>query len=174
VGAHLHPFRPINPGVGGEKLRTRDLTIMAILAALYAALVNFLHPISFMQIQVRVANALIGLVPIFGLPAVYGLTLGVFLGNLTSPLGWIDLISPLFSFVGLMIIYELRNDSVLSGLLIYSVFLSVWVSFMLWYVLGLPYVLSFLYILIGITIATAGLGYLVYKSVSVRYGKFKR
>jgi hypothetical protein len=98
--------------------------------------------------------------------------MGVFLGNLTSPLGFIDLISPVFSFIGLMIIYELRNESVLSGLLIYSMLLSVWVSFMLWYVFGLPYILSFLYVLIGITIATAGLGYLVYKSVSVRYGKF--
>jgi uncharacterized membrane protein len=145
---------------------------MAVLSALYAALVNFLHPLSFMQVQVRVANALIGLVPIFGLPAVYGLTIGVFIGNLTSPLGPIDLISPVFSFIGLMIIYELRNESVFSGLLIYSMLLSVWVSFMLWYVFGLPYILSFLYVLIGITIATAGLGYLVYKSVSVRYGKF--
>jgi len=152
-------------------LRTRDITIMAILAALYATLVNVLYPISFMQVQVRVANALIGLVPIFGLPAVYGLTLGVLLGNLTSPLGWIDLISPIFSFMGLMIIYELREVSVLSGLLIYSLILSVWVSYMLWFVSGLPYILTFVYVLIGITIATTGLGYLLYKSAHIRYRK---
>lgn len=147
-------------------MNTRDLAIAAILAASYAALVNVLHPISFMQIQVRIANALIGLVPILGLSAVYGVTLGVFLGNLTSPLGLIDLISPIFSFFGLMIIYKLRNKSIMLGLIIYSLILSLWVAFMLWYVIGLPYILTFIYVFIGISIATAGLGYLIYKSVS--------
>jgi uncharacterized membrane protein len=170
-GAHLHPFRPINPGVGGESLeaKSRDLAIVAILAASYAALVNVLHPISFMQIQVRIANALIGLVPVLGLPAVYGLTLGVFLANLTSPLGWIDLVSPMFSFIGLLTIYKLRTNSVSLGLVIYTLILSLWVTFMLSYVGGLPYTWTFLYVFTGISIATVGLGYLVYKSVSTRY-----
>lgn len=151
----------------------KDVAIMAILAASYAALTNVLYPISFMGFQVRVANALMGLVPILGMPAVYGLTIGVFLGNLISPLGPIDLLSPVPSFVGLMAIYKLRAHSVLAGLLTYSLILSAWVSFMLWYVLNLPYVLTFTYVAVGISIATAGLGYLVYRTVSrcMRFGE---
>lgn len=144
--------------------RVKTIALAAVLAAMYATLVQILHPISFMQIQIRVANALIGLVPIIGMPAVYGLTLGVFLANLTSPLGIIDLASPLFSFIGLYIIYKLRNHSTLAGLLIYSLILGAWVSFMLWYVHGLPYLLTFIYVTIGIAIATAGLGFLIYKA----------
>ncbi len=146
-------------------MRTKGLTTCAILAATYAALVNVLHPISFMQIQVRVANALMGLVPTIGMPAVYGLTLGVFLANLTSPLGPIDLISPVFSFIGLMMIHKLRNYSVIAGLLIYSLILGAWVSFMLWYVFNLPYILTFVYVTIGILIATVGLGYLMHRFI---------
>ena len=38
----LHPFRLINPGEGGKKLdiKTRDLSLTAIFAALYALLLN--------------------------------------------------------------------------------------------------------------------------------------
>ncbi|RLE63636.1 MAG: hypothetical protein DRN53_01885, partial [Thermoprotei archaeon] len=115
--------------------------------------------------QVRVANALIGLVPIIGIPAVYGLTLGVFLANLTSPLGWIDLLSSIFTFIGLIIVYKLRNVSVILGLTIYSLILGVWVSFMLWYVLGLPYILMLFYVTVGIWIATTVLGYALYQAV---------
>ncbi|RLE90100.1 MAG: hypothetical protein DRJ49_00820 [Thermoprotei archaeon] len=146
-------------------VNARDIAIAATLAAMYAATVQALHPISFLQFQVRVANALIGLVPIIGIPAVYGLTLGVFLANLTSPLGWIDLLSSIFTFIGLIIVYKLRNVSVILGLTIYSLILGVWVSFMLWYVLGLPYILMLFYVTVGIWIATTVLGYALYQAV---------
>ncbi|MEM2875966.1 MAG: QueT transporter family protein, partial [Candidatus Bathyarchaeia archaeon] len=59
------------------KIKVRTLALTVLCAASYAGLVYSLAPISFMLIQVRVANALIGLVPILGLPAVYGVTLGI-------------------------------------------------------------------------------------------------
>jgi uncharacterized membrane protein len=144
----------------------RNLALSVVCAASYAALVIFLAPISFLQMQVRVANTLMGLVPILGMPAVYGLTLGVFLGNIVSPLGPIDLISPLPSFIGLFAIYKLRNKSVLLGLLIYSFIISLWVAFMLNLVIGVPYWITLAYVFLGVAIATVGLGYLLYKAVS--------
>lgn len=147
-------------------MKKAEVVRAIVLAAMYAVLVNVFHPISFTVIQVRIANALIGVVPLLGMPAVYGLTLGVFLANLTSPLGLIDWFSFIPSFIGLMIVYKLRKFSVFVGLIIYSVLLGAWVAFMLWYVFKAPYIITFVYVTIGIAIATAGLGYLVYKTLS--------
>lgn len=97
-----------------------------------------------------------------GAPAVAGLTLGVLIGNVNSPLGPIDLLSFLPSFLGLMIVHKTRGRMVVAGLAAYSLLLSVWVAFMLNVVFGLPYFLTFLYVLGGMVISTVGLGYLVY------------
>jgi uncharacterized membrane protein len=148
-----------------RKISTRDIALCIVWCALYAALVNVFAPISFQQIQVRVANALIGSVPLLGWPAVCGLALGVFLGNLTSPLGPIDLLSTLPSFLGLLIVYRLRQVSVLLGLQIYSTLVSIWVAFMLNFAFQLPYIITFAYVFVGVTIATTGLGYILYKSL---------
>ena len=157
--------------IPGGRLRmrntsTRDIAFCIVCCALYAALVNIFAPVSFQQIQVRVANALVGLVPLLGWRAVCGLTLGVFLGNLTSPLGPIDLLSALPSFLGLFLLYRVRQVSVLLGLQIYSTLVSIWVAFMLNFVFQLPYVFTFAYVFVGVTIATTGLGYMLYKSLS--------
>ena len=147
------------------KAKTKDIALGIVCCALYAALVNVFAPISFQQIQVRIANALIGLVPLLGWPAVYGLTLGVFLGNLSSPLGPIDLVSVFPSLLGLLAIHKLRQVSVILGLQIYSTIVSIWVVFMLNFVFRLPYLITFVYVFLGLTIATTGLGYLVYRSL---------
>lgn len=149
-----------------KKPKTKDLTLAIFCVASYAALVFFLAPISFLQIQLRVANALIGLVPIMGMPAVYGLTIGIFIGNIFSPLGPIDLLSPFPSFIGLLILHRLRKRGVLLGLVLYSLIVSAWVAFMLATVFGLPYVITFVYVFVGVATATAGLGFLLYKAVS--------
>lgn len=148
------------------KRRVRDLSLTVLCAACYAGLVYVLAPISFMMVQVRVADALTGLVPILGIPAVYGIALGVFIGNLYSPLGPIDLLSTLPSLLGLWMIYKLRRVSVLLGLLSYSLAVSLWVAFILYYVTEAPYLIAFIYVFIGVTIASVGLGYLVYHYAS--------
>jgi len=119
-----------------------------------------------MMVQVRVADALTGLVPILGLPAVYGIALGVFIGNLYSPLGPIDLLSTLPSLLGLWMIYRLRRVSVVLGLLSYSLAVSLWVAFMLYYVVEAPYLIAFIYVFTGVTIASVGLGYPLYRYAS--------
>ncbi|WP_309492084.1 QueT transporter family protein [Candidatus Hecatella orcuttiae] len=146
-------------------MKSRELSLVAVFAALYAGLVTAFAPLSFLMVQVRIANALIGLVPLVGMPAVYGIALGVLLGNLTSPLGAIDLVSAGPSFLGLLAVYKLRKTSVTAGLFLYTLTLSLWVAFMLYYVLGLPYGLTFIYVFVGIAIATVGLGYALYKGV---------
>jgi len=151
----------------GRRMNIKRLTLSALLASLYATLVQLGHPISFLVFQVRVANALIGLVPLLGKPAILGLTLGVFLANTTSPLGPIDLVSAVPSLIFMAVLYwmsrRMGDLGVILGLTLYSVALSTWVSFMLWYVLKLDFTATFLYIFGGIFIATCLLGFLTYR-----------
>jgi uncharacterized membrane protein len=80
-------------GTKRDSNRSRDVALAAMLAALYGADVIFFAPIGFQLIQVRVADALLPLSILFGPPAIAGLTLGVFAGNLVgSPFGPIDIV----------------------------------------------------------------------------------
>jgi uncharacterized membrane protein len=82
-----------NPGVGGEKLKfdSRDLALTAVFAALYAVLVILLAPISFGIYQVRIADVLLPLSIIFGLPVAIGSSLGCLVANVYGGLGVIDI-----------------------------------------------------------------------------------
>ena len=72
---------------------TRSVALTALLAALYAAYVFYFAVTSFQIVQVRVVDALLPLSILFGPPAIIGLTLGVFIGNLLgSPFGPIDIV----------------------------------------------------------------------------------
>ena len=147
-------------------MRSKVAGQIGVFAGLYTALVIVFHPISFMQVQCRVADMLSGIVPVFGWGAILGLTLGVLIANTTSPLGVLDLLSAIPSFVGYLIIWKLRNVSVLLGLTINAVIISVWVGFLLYLVLGLPFLVSALYVFIGMMIANTFGGYIVYKALN--------
>jgi len=136
-----------------------------VLSAMYATIVYVFQPISFAMIQIRIANALIGLVPILGMVGVYGITLGVLLANFVSPLGFLDWLSFIPTFLGLLIVYKMRNINVPLGLLFYSLILGAWVSFILWLSFGVNYFISFIYVTVGIIVSTVGLGYLVYRAL---------
>ncbi|MCS7105325.1 MAG: QueT transporter family protein [Thermofilaceae archaeon] len=68
-------------------MNTKTTAISALIAAMYATLVALLPTVSFLLWQVRIADALLMLSTTLGWPAVVGVTLGCFLGNLTAPWG---------------------------------------------------------------------------------------
>jgi uncharacterized membrane protein len=72
-------------------LDSREIALAGMLAAIYALGVTLLSPISFEVFQVRIADMLLPLSIIFGLPAVIGLTLGTIVANLSSPFGILDI-----------------------------------------------------------------------------------
>jgi uncharacterized membrane protein len=74
------------------KFDSRDLALTAVFAALYAAGVIFLAPISFGIYQVRVADALLPLAVIFGMPTAIGSSLGCLIANFYGGLGIVDII----------------------------------------------------------------------------------
>ncbi len=144
---------------------------------MYVALGLVFSPISYGVINLRLANVLIGLVPIIGWPRMIGQALGVFIVNqplLGDPLGPIDLVNVAPSFVFSWLIWKLRNKSVFLGLTLYSVALGISVSFALSYAFNLP-LLTFWSgqapgliptVTTGIFLATAVLGYVLYKAVN--------
>jgi uncharacterized membrane protein len=148
----------------------------AIYAAMYVALAFIFSPISYGVVNLRVANVLVGLVPIIGWPAILGQALGVFIANqpaLGDPLGPIDLINVIPSFLFSFVLWKLRNKSVFLGLTIYSVALGLTVSYALHYAFNLPLLVEIPQVTLGIFVATALLGYAMYRAVQ-RLGVLQR
>ena len=144
--------------------RTTLVATASLYAAMYVAITYTLSPISYGQVQLRIANVILGLIPLIGWPAVIGQGVGVFVANLGSPLGPIDLLNALPSFVFSFIIWKLRNVSVILGLVLYSAALGLSVSFALNYAFGLPLIVNIPLVTAGNLIAAA-LAYLLYKAV---------
>lgn len=150
------------------KIRTKDLALISIYAALYAALVVVLGGFSYGPIQVRIADSMLGAVPLLGLPGVLGHTLGVFIGNIFSPEGVIDLLNTIPSFVMSFVVYYVykrtRNDYTVIGTSVaYSAVLGTTVGWMLSYLYSLPLLLTVVYVAIGNVIATVLIGWPIFK-----------
>ncbi|MGD2142729.1 MAG: QueT transporter family protein [Candidatus Bathyarchaeota archaeon] len=98
-------------------MKTRDITLAAVIAALYAALVIVLAPVSFGPIQLRIADCLIPLAALLGWPAVVGVSLGVLIGNSYYFLGIIDIVfGVLANVLAATIIYKFRKRLILACL----------------------------------------------------------
>ena len=113
----LHPFRRINPGVGGEKLKfdSRDLALTAIFAALYV-IINVLQMVSvgnptiYGPVQLRVADCLIALAALLGYPVIFGVTIGCFLTNAYYFIGVQDVMfGPIANLIAATIIFAFRK-----------------------------------------------------------------
>jgi len=75
-----------------KRKTTLYVSLTATFAALYAAGVVALAPISFQVFQVRVADALLPLAILFGWPAVLGFSVGAFVANFFGGLGVVDVL----------------------------------------------------------------------------------
>ncbi len=93
------------------KFDTRDLALAAVFAALYAAGVIFLAPISFGVYQVRIADALLPLAMIFGVPVAIGSGLGCLVANVYGGLGIVDIIGgTVANFVACTLAWYIGRD----------------------------------------------------------------
>ena len=160
------------------KIRTKDLALISIYAALYAALVVVLGGFSYGPVQVRIADSMLAAVPLLGLAGVLGHTLEVFVANIFSPLGPIDLLNTVPSFAMSFVVYYVykrtRNDyTVIGTCLAYSAILGVTVGSMLSYVLSLPLLPTIAYVAIGNVIASVLIGWSLFK-VLKKIGVFRR
>jgi uncharacterized membrane protein len=150
------------------KIRSNDLALIGIYAALYAALVVVLGGFSYGPIQVRIADSLLAVVPLLSLPGVLGHTLGVFIANIFSPVGLIDLLNTIPSFAMSFVVYYVykrtkKDYTVIGTCIAYSAVLGVTVGWMLSYVYVLPLLLTMVYVAIGNVIASVLIGWPLFK-----------
>jgi uncharacterized membrane protein len=160
------------------KNQSKDITLIGLYAALYAALVVVLGEFSYGPIQVRIADSLLAVVPLLGLPGVLGHTLGVFIANMFSTAGLIDLLNTIPSFAMSFVVYYVykrtQNDYTVIGTCIaYSVVLGITVGWMLSYVYSLPLLLTMVYVAVGNIVASVLIGWPLFK-VLKKTGVFQK
>ncbi len=68
-------------------------------------------------------------VAFFGMAAIFGITLGHLVIATTSKVGAIDLLSPLFTFLGLFFIRQYKSPGNIIGPLIFVLLISLWLSY---------------------------------------------
>jgi uncharacterized membrane protein len=160
------------------KIQTKDLAVIAIYAALYAALVVVLGAFSYGPLQIRIADSLVAAIPLLGLAGVLGHTLGVFIANIFSTAGVIDLLNTIPSFVMSFLVYytykKTRNDYTVIGTCIaYSLVLGTTVGWMLSYLYTLPLLLTIVYVAFGNMVASVLIGWPIFKLLK-KTGIFQR
>ncbi len=123
-------------------MKTKEISLIAVIAALYAAMVIVLAPISFGPVQLRLADVLIPLAAILGLPAVYGVTLGAFVANAYWFMSPIDVVfGALANLVAGYIIYRYK-DNLVPASAIASVVIGIMVGGYLWMFFPPPSILG--------------------------------
>ena len=123
-------------------MKTKEISLIAVIAALYAAMVIVLAPISFGPVQLRLADVLIPLAAILGLPVVYGVTLGAFVANAYWFMSPIDVVfGALANLVAGYIIYRYK-DNLVQASAIASVVIGIMVGGYLWMFFPPPSILG--------------------------------
>ena len=142
-----------------EKLSSK-VAIMALIATIYAVITVSLGPLSYSWIQIRISEALTPLPFLMGFPAVVGLTLGVFIANLFSPVGLPDMIfGPLLTFFAAFLSWKFSFGKKVVAC-IYPVLVNAFgVSAYVSSFYGVPYMISVATIALGESIAAVLVGY---------------
>jgi uncharacterized membrane protein len=153
-----------------ERSVSVKIALIAITAALYTSLGYIFQPISFLELQFRVAELIVGMCILFPFEGLIGNVLGVFFVNLTSPLGPIDLISCAVNIPALYCIVFFRNKKYLKyvGGLLYAVIISIYVAIILYISFALPILLNFFYVLIP-EVILATLGIILFDIIKKRF-----
>ncbi len=152
------------------KIGSKNLALITMYAALYAALVVSLGFMSYGPLNVRLADAMVAAVPILGWAGVLGHTLGVFVANIFSTAGLIDLLNTIPSFVMAYAVYytykKSRNDyTVIATCTAYSAVLGATVGWMLSYLYLLPLWETIFYVFLGNMIASVLIGWPLFKAL---------
>jgi len=138
------------------KITTRYIARTGIIAAIYVAITFVFAPISYGQIQVRLAESLT-LLPMIMPEAVLGLFIGCLLANLMGPRGIVDIVfGSLTTLVAAYITYRFRHTYIayLSPILLNAFGVSLY----LYAFFQIPYWITVFYIAAGQSVAVLALG----------------
>ena len=163
-------------------MKTKDITTIAIIAAIYTVVSLVLAPFSFDAVQIRISECLT-ILPLIYKPSIYALGIGCFLTNIlgvltgTNPLGFVDaIVGTTATVLAAYVTYKYR-DKKIKGFPLISVLSPVVFNFIF---IGIE--LAYLYmpdnfivgtITMGTSVAigelvSAIIGYFVVKGLEVR------
>lgn len=154
----------IETPVRDVKMDSKQIALISIFAALYAIGVVFLAPFSYGLIQVRIADALLPLSIVFGMPVVIGLSLGTFIANILNPvnLGPIDILGgTVTNFIATFVAWKICGSNkvpFIVGIGCQIVIVSVIVGTYLSYLLGSTLIAGIGYLFIGTFLSVGILG----------------
>ena len=146
---------------------SKQIALISIFAALYAIGVISLAPFSYGLVQVRIADALLPLSIVFGMPVVIGLSLGTFIANTLNPvnLGPIDIFGgTVANFIATFVAWKICGSNkvpFIVGIGCQIVIVSVIVGTYLSYLLGSTLIAGIGYLFIGTFLAVRILGSLL-------------
>lgn len=154
-----------------SRFTLRHMLRSAVIAALYAAITMALAPISYGQIQFRVSEAmtLLAFIDPWYIP---GLFLGCVLANLSSPLGWIDVVvgsgATLVALGGIALVRKALGPSV-KALMLASLMPVVanglLVGWELNYLFQIPYLLAAAYVAAGELVVVTAFGTVLFRQI---------
>ena len=151
---------------------TADMALTAFFAALYAVGVVALTPISFMIFQVRIADSLLPLAILFGVPASIGFTIGALVANIFGGLGTIDVLGgSAANLIACIAGWKIaqrgkKEEGLFLATVAQNLILTLIVGTYLSYLLGFPLYVGWTGIFLGSAVAINLLGYLLLKSIS--------
>lgn len=153
------------------KMKTRDLSLVAIFAALYVALVYVFAPISFLALQFRVAGVLRPAIAKKWILAI-GYAIGVVVGNLSSPFAgpWELLFMPMMSLVAGLLGHILARRFSQNYFICGAVIATIIPLSVAWMLLqfGSPFLATFPLLLIGEQVVCF-IGSLLFKAIETRF-----
>lgn len=138
-----------------------DLVRQSTIAAIYVILVLMFHWLSFEDIQIRIAEILLILI-LFDNKSFYGLTVGVIVANLFSPMLFYDLIFGVSATIITLILMIFLKKWPYIALLVPSLVNGPIIGLMLYLASGFPFLLSAVQVFIGQFIITYIIGLPVY------------
>ena len=144
------------------------LTQAAMIAAIYVVLTYVFAPISFGEIQVRIAEALT-ILPLFTPAAVPGLFIGCLVGNIIGGALLPDIVfGSIATLIGAICTYLLRNQKPVFGTIPPMVSNTIIVPFVLKYAYGVALPIPFLRVTVGVgeIISCGILGMIVYYALN--------
>ena len=152
-------------------MNNKEISLIEIISALYSALVIGLAPISFLPIQIRIADAMLPLSIIFGMPAIIGLTLGTIVANVFGGLGFVDIIGGGFAnLVAAYVAWKVGSLKIkyawITAVVLQIIIVGTVVGIYLAVLFEIPILISISNILISSTVAVGIIGYSVLKIVS--------
>lgn len=150
-------------------MKSKTIALTVVYAALYSALSIFLSPISYGAVQVRLSGMLLGLVPLLGVAGVAGQTIGCLIVNSISPLGLLDLVNVVPTFFMTIVIWKMKNKSVLVGLGSYTVVTSASIAITLYFAFGVPITFGYVTVMLGQIISCVIGGYTIHTALKRRW-----